>query len=301
MRALSCMLSPLLLICIATAAVAAPVQYRVAVIDRFYPSLETYQTERDISLDVALYGLADLNGDRRREPLYHGDLVTLIARHPQISFLHYPLTASSRPTHEILTNLRELRLRHQRTPVDALLLCWESSTLISAFDPPFNRDRAGAFKRLIDYWGIEDAVWRDTREIIDELEALADLGIRVVTIAGNGGKRMVNAFSFAEGVTTVGAEEAELRDFVADNPFVDTYAPAARVVRPLSGVDGSPAGFDINGDECADITATSLSGTNTGQPRRRMIKGSSFAAPAALKTLLPGLAVETDCLTPAAH
>ena len=94
---------------------------------------------------------------------------------------------------------------------------------------------------------------------------------------------MVNTFSFAEGVITVGAHEQELKHFIADNPFVSRYARAAyRPVRLASG-------YDLDADGCADIRATQMDLPETAsRVHWQQLVGSSFAAPAALKAALTG-------------
>ena len=123
------------------------------------------------------------------------------------------------------------------------------------------------------------------------LEDIAEMGVRVYTIAGNGGKGMVNTYSFADGITTVGAREAELKNFVSDNVFVDVHMSAAyqpRLVRDSSGV---PKGYDFDGDMCIDVPVSCLSGYRSDRmdyPDKAwpILKGSSFAAPVAMRVAL---------------
>ncbi len=264
--------------------------YRVAVVDRFYPPERGFQSDADRNRHRALYGMFDIDDDQVKEPYYHGDLVSLIAGDPRFSLIHYPIRDGVSPIDEIQRNLQKLLTRHAQQPVSALVLSWESSTLISAFEKPLRREHVARYKAELARWGETSPVWRTTRQIIDTLEALVQSGIAVYTIAGNGGRGMVNTFSFAEGVITVGATERELSYFVSDNAFVDTYAPAAYIIRRVDDAAGQPVGYDVDGDKCPDIPLNRLTTTSleAGYPNSywRVLKGSSFAAPAAMKAAL---------------
>lgn len=279
----------LLLCCAAFQLNAAPL--KVALIDHFYPAMNVDGLEPDLRNQRQLYGMLDLDGDQLPDPFYHGDLVQLLASHPQLIFLRYPLRTGGDALAQIVRQLEHLRQRHQGQPVDALLLAWESSTLISAFEHPLNPAHSKHYKALIREWGHGSAIWRATYQIIRLMEQLQRDGVQVFTIAGNGGTRMVNTFSFAEGVITVGASEQELRHFIADNPFVDQYAPAAYRPRQLVGPAGEALGYDLNNDGCVDIGLERLALTAEEMARGarehwQQLKGSSFAAPVKLRQML---------------
>ncbi|WP_245662953.1 hypothetical protein [Endozoicomonas arenosclerae] len=265
--------------------------YRVAIIDRFFPPAEGFENDEERVQHGWLYGMMDLDDDERREPFYHGDVVRLIASHPQITFIQYPILDGRNPMSEILTNIQNILARFDKQPVDAVLLSWESSTLINAFNKPLKLEKVNEYKENVRQMGQQDPVWKTTYEIILALESLTEKGIRVYTIAGNGGTGMINTFSFAEDVVTVGAVESELKYFVANNPFVDTYAQAAYEVTRVDNSEGEPIGYDLNGDQCVDIPLERLTGYSssvTEYPKKfwRLLTGSSFAAPAALKAAL---------------
>lgn len=264
---------------------------RIAIVDRFFPPPEFFASEREREVQLWLYGLLDVDNDRRKEPYYHGDLVRMIASHPEFTFLLYPISRLGDPMVSILDNLRELRARLPRQRVDALLLAWESSTLISAFEQPLRPERRAQYRARLREWSGQGDDWDSTLAILEELEALIDSGITVVTIAGNGGRGMVNTFSFVDGVITVGAAEQELKGFISDNALVDLREQAAYFAHRIDNGQGEPIGYDIDGDGCLDIPLTALSGRQTGHevlPERSWppIKGSSFAAPRALKHIL---------------
>ncbi|WOG25531.1 hypothetical protein [Endozoicomonas sp. 8E] len=265
--------------------------YRVAIIDRFFPPAEGFENDEERVLHGWLYGMMDLDDDERREPFYHGDVVRMIASHPQITFIQYPILDGKKPMSEILVNLQNLLARYEKQPVDAVLLSWESSTLISTFKAPLQLERAAEYKDKVREMGQADEVWKTTYQIIIALEALTAQGIQVYTIAGNGGRGMINTFSLADDVVTVGSVEPELKHFVANNPFVDTYARAAYEVIRVDDSEGEPVGYDLNGDQCVDIPLNRLTGYSrkiTEYPKKfwRLLTGSSFAAPAALKAAL---------------
>ncbi|ABC27274.1 hypothetical protein HCH_00362 [Hahella chejuensis KCTC 2396] len=268
--------------------------YRVAVIDRFYPGDESFASEEDKDMDGWLNGMVDLDRDRKREPLYHGDIVSLLASAPQVAVTPYPLTPGQPAQAEILRQLAEVR-KHVfwGEPIDAVVLSWESSTLISAFEKPLRSENVESYKAVVRSWAEHDPVWSLSYRIIRLMEDLAETGVQVYTIAGNGGRGMVNTYSFADGVVTVGAVEEELGDFIADNELVDTHDQAAYFFRLVLDVTGAPVGYDVDGDDCADVPVTCLTGYSperTDYPTRPWppLKGSSFAAPMALRRHLLG-------------
>ncbi len=282
---------------------AAPV-YRVALVDHFYPPLDALDNTEARRRHRHLHGPLDLDADEFPEPFYHGDLVEMIAAHPQLIFLRYPLAHGGAPMEKILQRLQQIETRFTQHPVDALLLAWESSTLISAFEKPLRQDNVKHYQALIRDWGKQYPVWQHSWQIIRQLERLAGLGIHVFTIAGNGGRGMVNTFSFARGVTTVGASEPELAHFVANNAFVDIQARAAYPLLSLRDAQGEMLGYDLDNDQCVDIPAARLSAgyqpaSHYARQHWQVLKGSSFAAPAALKAQLVGEQA-TPCGHPAA-
>ncbi|WLQ12734.1 hypothetical protein O5O45_23685 [Hahella aquimaris] len=268
--------------------------YRVAVIDRFYPGDESFASEEDKDMDGWLNGMVDLDRDHKREPLYHGDIVSLLASAPQVEVTPYPLTPGQPAQEEILRQLAEVR-KHVfwGEPIDAVVLSWESSTLVSAFEKPLRLENVESYKAVVRSWAEHDPVWSLSYRIIRLMEDLAESGVQVYTIAGNGGRGMVNTYSFADGVVTVGAVEEELGDFIADNELVDTHEQAAYFFRLVLDVTGAPVGYDVDGDDCADVPITCLTGYS---PERKdypakpwpPLKGSSFAAPMALRRHLLG-------------
>ena len=266
--------------------------YRVAILDRFFPPAEGFSDNEHRSHHLALYGMVDIDDDEQEEPFYHGDLVRMLAAHRDINFLNYPIRDNHQPMAEILSNLRKINTRMAIQPIDALVLSWESSTLISVFGRPLRKERVGEYIEQIRLMGQQAPVWRDTWHIILELEALAAKGVAVYTIAGNGGRGMINTFSFAQGVITVGALEQELEHFVANNVFVDTYARAAYQLTRVDNSNGQPLGYDLDGDNCVDIPLKQLTshlrskGKDYPKTFWKVLRGSSFAAPVALKMAL---------------
>ncbi|UYM16948.1 S8/S53 family peptidase [Endozoicomonas euniceicola] len=278
--------------------------FKVAILDRFYPRLDGFGSDEDRSHHSWLYGMVDIDNDEVKEPFYHGDIVRMIAAHPRITFITYPIQDGRAPMSEIRRNLQKIYARLQVQPLDALVLSWESSTLTSSFNEPLRRANVEEYKKVIYAMGRKDPVWADTYEIIRWLEKIVDQGVAVYTISGNGGRGMVNTFSFAEGVVTVGASEYGLRHYIADNPFVDVHAQAAYELRRVDDAEGNTLGYDINGDHCVDISRKHLSSAASGQreakkqwPEKywRLLVGSSFAAPAALRSALFSDLEINDC------
>ena len=282
----------LLLLTLSTLPIAAFGQkiYKVAILDRFYPRLDGFGSDEDRSHHSWLYGMVDIDNDDVKEPFYHGDIVRMIASHPRITFITYPIQDDRAPMSEILRNLQKVHARLKVQPLDALVLSWESSTLISTFGKPLDKSKADNYKEVIRKMGLNDSIWEDTYQIILWLEKIVAEGVAVYTISGNGGSGMVNTFSFAEGVVTVGAREQELKHYIADNPFVDVHAKAAYELKRIDDVKGNTLGYDINGDRCVDIRKDRLSsyGVGVAYPEKywQLLIGSSFAAPAALRSAL---------------
>lgn len=265
-------------------------RYRVAVIDQFYPgdSHFIHMNSWEKQTELHLNGVVDVDRDRVREPYYHGDVVSLFLAHPRLLALPYSVEKGQPAKAEILRNLRLIKEQiHQGQAIDGVVLAWESSTLISALEKPLRLENAQLYKSTIRRWGKTSDTWRLSHEIILALEDLTTMGVRVYTIAGNSGSGMVNTYSFANGVITVGATEPDLDRFVSNNVFVDTHAPAAYMSQSVLDATGKLLGYDINNDQCLDIPLeriSSYSPEKTQYPSTswRSIRGSSFAAPSAL-------------------
>ncbi|MBJ7552522.1 hypothetical protein [Marinomonas ostreistagni] len=263
--------------------------YHVAIIDRFYPPMESFQSDEDKILHTTLYGLVDIDKDYRKETLYHGDIVQLIANDPNIVFLRYPLTGQDTPMREIFQAITSINDRFAFAPIDSLVLSWESSTLASAFEDPLKLEHREQYIEAIRVWGEEFPAWKDTYNVIRAMEELVLKGAQVFTISGNSGPRTINTLSLAKGVTTVGAIEPELSYFIADNVFVDTYEQAAYSLKRIDDQLGNSLGYDLDGDGCSDIPLSSLTSQSINDLPEVLwppIKGSSFAAPMALKKAL---------------
>jgi len=271
-----------------------PVQptYHVAIVDRFYPGDDYYRDDEDRLLHTNLHGLVDLDRDRLREPFYHGEIVSILASHPAIEIHRYEMQPGAHPQQEILRQLKNVR-KHLfwGEPISAVVLSWESSTLVSAFEKPLRRENVSEYKESVRQWGSENPIWQLSYDTIRLLEDIAEMGVKVYTIAGNGGKGMVNTYSFADGITTVGAREAELKNFVSDNVFVDVHMAAAYQPQLVRDVSGTPRGYDFDGDSCVDVPISCLSGYRSDRmdyPEKTwpLLKGSSFAAPVAMRVAL---------------
>ncbi|ARU58946.1 hypothetical protein OLMES_4958 [Oleiphilus messinensis] len=270
--------------------------HQIALVDQFYPGDQYFKSDTERQHHTVLHSFIDIDADQQREPLYHGDIVSRLVSHPDIEIRRFPIQQGQLPIAEILRNLVEIRKYvFWQEPIEAVLLPWESSTLISAFSDSLNPEQVDQYVATLSTWGRTDPVWKLTFQIISVLEDIVDYGVPVYTIAGNGGSRMVNTYSFARGVTTVGATEQELRHFVADNVFVDDYANAAYWLRRVDNALGEPVGYDINDDHCPDIQVAELTGYQPGSARQQLpktywkvLRGSSFAASAAVRRDMVG-------------
>lgn len=271
------------------AAAAEPIRYRIAVIDMFDAAAEGVPYRQD----PLAAGAADLDGDGRPESIAHGDLVRLYLDAPGLETVPFPVRDAARAKAEILARLDEVRTRRAAGErLDAVMFCWESSTRISAFGPGgLDPARRAAYRDTVRAWGRDDAGWRRTAAIIDALEALAADGVIVVTIAGNAGPRWVNTYTFAEGVIVVGAAEPdEDREWAACNALIDTRAQSRFRVSLVGDPDRPAYGYDIDEDGVADVDLRRGSTwfRRHGWPRdtRQVLRGTSFAAPLALRGML---------------
>jgi len=266
-------------------------RFTVALVDKFYP-LSSPPPYAEDQLDRALYGLMDLDRDAVNEPLYHGDVVRLIVSDPRIDVRNYEVRSGYKALDELLRNLQLVRRDlFWEEPIDAVLFPWESSTLISAFaQGALDKQHRNDYLDRLGHWAGESEVWSTTLQIIYVLEDIVDFGGIVFTIAGNGGHRMINTYSFAEGVVTVGAKEAALSDFISNNVFVDIHEQAAYLPVRINSELGEVLGYDVSGNGCVDVAVSTLSGNGNAYPKQhwKWLKGSSFAAPMALKKHLLG-------------
>ena len=273
---------------VATAAAGAAPVYRIAVVDIFSipTEVDTVQS-RLIAADAA-----DIDGDGLRDTIYHGDLVSLYVRSDGIETVPFPVHDNGNTKEQLLARLLEIRARHAAgTLLDGVMFCWESSTLISAIADTLCPANRCTYQEIIRSWGDDDESWRLTYEIIQALQRLAEDGLFVVTIAGNSGPAWVNTYTFAEGVIVVGAVERDLDgEWAACNSLIDTYAKSSYTVRLVGETDRPVYGYDIDEDGVMDIDLRRGSSffRRYGTPREthRILKGTSFAAPTALKGML---------------
>jgi hypothetical protein len=227
-----------------------------------------------------------------RENLYHGDLVRLFVHAEGIETIPFPIDETGSAKRQILARLRQIRAHlvgGER--LDAVVFCWESSTLISAVADTLDPDDRPRYQEIIRTWGQEDEGWRLTSEIITALEDLVNEGLLVVTIAGNSGPAWVNTYTFAEGVMVVGAVEYDPDgEWATSNALIDTLAQSHYTIRLVAYQDRTGFGYDINEDGIVDIDLRRGSSwfRRFGSPRstHRSLQGTSFAAPTALKNLL---------------
>ncbi|MCB1182524.1 hypothetical protein KDM41_03750 [bacterium] len=274
------------------------IRYRIAVIDVFGDPAGADDASQS---RLVAAGATDLDGDGVRENIFHGDLVRLYVGAPGTETVPFGVSDGPDAKRDILTRLGEIRARRRDGErLDAVVFCWESSTLISAIADTLDPADRELYQAIVQGWGRTDTGWRLTAAIIGELEALAADGVIVVTIAGNSGPRWVNTYTFARGVIVVGAAEPDADgEWATRNPLIDTWAQSRYAVRLVELPDRPGYGYDINEDGTVDIDLRRGSSwfRRFGSPRdtRRVLQGTSFAAPTALRGLLArGLAADAD-------
>jgi len=265
-------------------------RYRVAVIDMFYPGDYSFGSRSERDRQFLVRDAVDVDGDGVRDPYYHGDIVSLYADDPAIEIVPYNVgnltTAKEQIAHHLVT-IQDQVARGET--VDAILLAWESSTLIASLGDPIRLDQAPAYKAKLRGWRDESDDWRWTYEIVTRLEQLTASGVAVFTIAGNTGPRMINVYTLAEGGTAVGAAEGDVEAaWSGRNAFVDTVAPAIYHVRLVRGATGQMSGYDLNEAGLADVPVERVSSFHDGRPgidphTDAVLHGSSYAAATAVK------------------
>jgi hypothetical protein len=206
---------------------------RVAVIDVFYPGDGAFDSEADRQFQLLLHDAVDIDGDRRRDPYYHGDIVSIFLGSTGVDVVPHRIVDMRDPKHQILGHLRRIlwRVRSGET-MDAVLLAWESSALESSFGEIPTTDRERRYRDEVRSWSDGSDSWRQTSAIIEALGDLTRAGVEVYTIAGNAGRGRINTYSLAEGVLTVGAVESdEDGTWIVRNAFVDLLARSTFPVR----------------------------------------------------------------------
>jgi len=264
---------------------------RVAIIDQFYPGDGAFADAGERQRQLLLHDAADIDGDFQPDPYYHGDLVRLFVATEGIETLEFPVFDLGNPKRDILAQLQNIRRQVDAgVRVDAVLLCWESSTLVSAFGDSLRSSELPRYRSTIRRWGTTSESWRLTDAIIAALEELTERGLTVVTIAGNAGIGWVNTYAFARGVVTVGGSESDTEGrWISRNELTDAVARSTYRVRLVCDPDRPAFGYDIDGDGRAEIPINHTSGFGRLAPLPReswrVLKGSSFAAPTALREL----------------
>ena len=228
---------------------------RVALIDMFYPGDATFSSEADRADAPSGCDAIDVDGDGIPDPYCHGDLIALLIAHPGIDVVPYPVTNIRYAKRDIRRHLRQIaREAHTTRRVDAVLLPWESSTLVSSFGRPLQVWQAETYKAIVREWGLRDPAWRHNHDIIRTMEELVTMGVRVYTVAGNSGTGMVNTYSFAAGIVTVGGAEADAEGrWLSRNAFVTTVAQSVYRVRLIRDEAGLPVGYDVDEDGIVDV------------------------------------------------
>jgi hypothetical protein len=163
---------------------------RVAVIDVFYPGDGAFDSEADRQFQLLLHDAVDIDGDRRRDPYYHGDIVSIFLGSTGVDVVPHRIVDMRDPKHQILGHLRRIlwRVRSGET-MDAVLLAWESSALESSFGEIPTTDRERRYRDEVRSWSDGSDSWRQTSAIIEALGDLTRAGVEVYTIAGNAGRR----------------------------------------------------------------------------------------------------------------
>jgi hypothetical protein len=264
--------------------------YRIAVVDVFFAEEGSAPGQGALIAADA----QDIDSDGLRDPVFHGDLVSFFVSGNGIETVPFPVRVEGAAKPQLIEQLQRIVARDSlQGDLDAVVFCWESSTLISAVAGDLDPARRSEYREVVRRWGETDESWQQTHQIICLLQQLAARGLVVATIAGNSGPAWVNTYTFADGVMVVGAaEEDPDGEWATSNALIDTVAQSRYPVRLVSLQDRPSFGYDITGDGVADIDLQRGSShfRRFGIPRasRCVLAGTSFAAPTALRQLLTG-------------
>ena len=260
----------------------------VSVIDMFYessfpPGSDTHTQSELISADAI-----DIDNDGVRDLVLHGDIVSTLLQAPFISIRKFPIKTHRYAREEIRAQLLQIHsLLSQGEKIDAVLLCYEASTFSRYFDSELKKEDAQSYAIKLRSWAKDDNRWEVTADIINLLETLSHQGVSVVTIAGNSGKSMVNTYSFAKDITIVAGEEADERGvWISNNPFINKKTRSTYQA-VLIEQSQSKKGYSLGPSQQIDIPIEQTSfAAYGGVSKGALLRGSSYAAPVALRTML---------------
>ena len=157
---------------------------------------------------------------------------------------------------------------------------------------PLTKENLSQYKNEIRKW-FENSNLPEIKDCNEELESIEKItagGIPFYVAAGNEGDKFVNLYSFAKGVTTVGALKEDRKtktDYTVDNSLVDQWEQGDYPIKKIKDKKGHLIGYDINGDNEPEILAKDNSRNKSHlsaliYPLIKKERGTSFAAPTAL-------------------
>lgn len=132
---------------------------------------------------------------------------------------------------------------------------------------PLTRDNLKAYNNEVRNWfketKIHDLQWPDKN--LRSVENITQKGVPVFIAAGNDGPDYVNLYSFAKGVTIVGAlkeDDKTKTPYSGDNSLVSGWARGDYPITQVKNQDGK-IGYDINADNKIDIPEENVTGHKT--------------------------------------
>jgi hypothetical protein len=250
----------------------APLVYRVALIDNFYPGDEDFHNEAEKEVFLLGYGI-DIDGDNLPEPILHGDLVEFFYQHPQIEVIRFSAPGRDDLVTGTLWALIEAGERFDAVSISAEFAIPRYVFTESYTDHDLKLEDKARYREIIRTMAQgKDKRFKAMEAILVAMERVAALGCPVYVPVGNRGISFVNTFSLAEGVVTVGAESET--HWAANTPFVTLKGPVEfEVLRVWDG-------YDLNNDGKSDVSVDKSS--SGGEGFGPNLKGTSFTLPVAL-------------------
>jgi len=166
----------------------------------------------------------------------------------------------------------------------------EIKSLAKITELPLTRENLIEYKEKVREWFKKNnsKKGKQINEQFTSIEQITAKGVPVFVSAGNDGKKSVSLISFAKGVTTVGALEADGKSktsYSVDNALVNKWEIGDYDINKVKNSNGEE-GYDINGDNKPEILAKDTSSIKSFSSLLTFflldeVNGTSFSTPTA--------------------
>ncbi|MEI8388677.1 MAG: S8 family serine peptidase [bacterium] len=157
---------------------------------------------------------------------------------------------------------------------------------------PLTKENLSQYKNEIRKWFKNNKLpeIKSCNDRMESIEKITSGGIPFYVAAGNEGVNSVNLYSFAKGVTTVGALKEDRKTktgYTVDNSLVSQWEQGDYPIDEVKDKNGKLIGYDINGDKKSEILAKDTSSNKSFLSLLTAFiinkaQGTSFATPTAL-------------------